>query len=917
MIHRYLILICIVFTHIVLANASTVHINVQLLSHNEFLGADSTNNKGKKLNFVAATDSTGLDSSVILERNESVMVVDTSMGSAPDSGSLTAPKKRKSELDTSIVYSSADSIVYDITKKEALIYKEGKVDYKDLSLKGDLIRFDWNLMTVTATGLEDSSGNVPATPEFSQGDQNYRSSKIAYNFKSKQGKVYEVLTEESGGYLRLEEGKRNAQNEWFGKNAWYTTCNLDHPHYYIRAKKAKVVPNKVVVTGPANLMVGDVPTPLYVPFGIFPLQGGKRSGIILPQYGFHNGFNAYYLKDGGYYIAIKDVVGLSLMGEIYTNGNWGLKTNVQYAKRYKFNGNFSFAYNHIRPSEPDLPGAKGKDNFFITWRHSQSPKARPLLSFTGSINASTSSYNRNTQVTTDQLLNTQLSSNINLVKSWRGMPFQLSLSGNHSQNLVTKDFNLNLPILGFNVSRISPFKNLSDKKGLDFLTNIGFSYNLNAKSYVQTVDSLLFDKYTLDRINYGVKQSLAVNAPFSLFKYFKVNPNFEFTERFYFESVEKRWDPTTLYEVRNDTIIDTIYGKIYTDTIPGFQANSDFKFNVDISTKLTGIFRFKGKKVQAMRHILTPRIGFTYTPDFGSPFWNYYGSVQSDIHGNIEKYSRFQSSSSIYGVPGYGERASLDFNITNTLDLKVFDKKDTVNHERKIPIFDLVSMGGYYNFVADSFNLSPISLRATSSAIPNMNISLGVNFDPYAVNTKNQRINSFQWKAKKQLLRFTDANLAISGRIASKKGSLNNPALVPQPNDPLLQEEQQYILSNPDEYYDFNNPWSFTLSYYLRLSKGLGNNPDTIALSSHSLSVQGDFNLTPNWKVGLSSGFDFVNLEPTLTNVRIIRNLHCWELSFNWTAFPVRYQNYMILLKVNSGILQELKLSKKGSVNYY
>ena len=905
---RFLLASCIGLSLYVLLTSS-VGFNVQFEPKIYSALVDSMYKKENKLAGFSSTDSLFSDKlNSIKERDtNNVLKTDTLLEPISNGG-----------ISDPINYFAEDSIIYDIKNKKIYLFGTGKIDYQSIHITGDLIDIDQTTYTITAIGKADSSGNLNGNPVLKDGEKSYSAKKFSYNFKTKKGKVYEVITEDGGGYVRLGEGKRTDDSSWYGKNVWFTTCNeLEHPHFYIQARKAKIIPNKLIVTGPANLVIADIPTPLYVPFGIFPLKQGQRSGIIFPQYG-DRGQLGFFLRGGGYYFAIKDRVGVSITGDIYTRGSWGLSSSVQYATRYRFKGGVSFSYFRTRPNNPEIPNLKPANDFTFKWNHAQESQARPFSTFSAAVNFQTSTFNQNNSVygiVTQNLLNTVVNSNINYVKSWRGMPFQLSISAQHNQNLRTKQVRIDLPILNFNMSRVNPFKSKVTNSKLKWYEAIGVNYQLEAKSLINTYDSLLFKESALNQIQYGIKQIANIDAPFSIFKYLKVNPNFSFTERFYFKSVNKSWNPETLYVLRDTekSLYDTINGRIISDTVDKFRAVHEFNLGINLSTKLTGIYKFKNSKVKALRHVFTPQAGFSYRPNFGSNRWNYWSKVQKDNLGNYQKYSRFESSNELYGVPSDGLQGTLSFGINNDFELKTYSKKDSVTHEKKIPIIDNLSLRSSYNFAADSLRLSPFQLGFNSRAIPNIRMNFSMELDPYAIDTNGRRYNKSLWSEKQKLLRVTNTNFNISGTFASKNKLPDNTAgngLTKK----TTEEEQDFILKNPEYFYDFTVPWSITFAYNLNLRRVVLNQKDT-SIVTQSIATNLDFNLTPKWKISASSGFDFVNLQPTLTQLNVIRDLHCWELSFNWTAYPVRYQTYMITLKVKSPILQDLKLTKRNNNN--
>ena len=679
-----------------------------------------------------------------------------------------------SDITDPINYQAEDSIIYDIKNKMIYIYGKGNVKFQNTEVTGAKISYDWEQNNITAESMKDSAGEEYGKPVMKDGDKSYDAKKFSYNFKTKKGKVYEVITEEGGAFVHLQEGKRTDDSSWYGKKAWFTTCeDKEHPHFYIQANKAKIVPNKLVVTGPAHLVIADIPTPLYLPFGIFPLQKGRRNGLIFPTYGDSRNLG-FFLKGGGYYFTLKDKVGVSLTGDIYSRGSWGLGTTISYAVRYRFKGSIGFNYFRLRPENPENIKNRASNSYIFTWTHNQESQARPNSIFNASVKVQTSNYNSNNQVANPQLLNAVLNSNITYTKSWRNLPFQVSISAGHNQNLRNNYIHIDLPIFSFNMNRINPFKSKVQSSKIKWYENIGISYNLDAKSTVSTYDSILFTPTTLDKIQYGIQHIIRLDAPITLFKYIRINPNVNYTGRFYFKELEKTWNPTyfydTIYNVDNEfQRIDTTKGRIESDTINKFRAIHDFNAGVTISTKLVGIFKFKSEKIKALRHVFTPNVGFVYHPNFGSKTWNYWDQVQRNENGDIQKYSRFENNNELYGAPGDGLQGSITYGINNEFQLKTYSRKDSVNHERKIPILDNFSINGSYNFAADSLRLSPFNIRANSSAIPHININFQMELDPYAIDSNGRKYNTFLYKKSKQLLRVSNTNLSIGGTLQSKK----------------------------------------------------------------------------------------------------------------------------------------------------
>ncbi|HLP20387.1 MAG TPA: putative LPS assembly protein LptD, partial [Chitinophagales bacterium] len=758
-------------------------------------------------------------------------------------------------------------------------------------------------------GSLDSSGQLQGNPIFEDDGKEYKAKKMKYNFKTKKGIVFEVLTKEGDAYIHANVVKKNEFDEWYGQSARYTTCDQeDHPHFYFKAKRVKVVPGKVMVSGTANLWVADVPTPLVLPFGIFPVKQGKRSGIVLPEYG-QDAVMGFFLRNGGYYWAVNDYLGLKFTTQISTNGTVGAGLNAQYAWKYKFNGSLAFNYLRARPFDPDLPNAKATNSYSLSWSHTQDPRSMPNSSFGASVQMQSADFYQTSRVTDQRLLNTSFNSNVNFGHTFVGTPFSISANVSHQQNLLNRTISFGLPTLRLSMSRVSPFKAKVQTGQPKWYENIGFTYSLEFQNRISTYDSTLFYAETADKFRFGVNQNFSIDAPLRLFKYLNITPSFQYQERTYFKGQTKSWDPDTVYVVRGDGRVDTLNGQIKTDTIWKFNSARNFSANISFGTKVIGIYKFKNKYIKALKHVFTPSVGFNYSPDFGSDFWKYNRYVQGNANGDLVKYSVFEPDA-VYGVPGYGQVAQLNWSLNNNFEMKTYSKKDTVNHEQKVGLLDQVNLSGGYNFIADSLRLQPFNLSIVAARIFNLiNLNFSAQFDPYAVDSQNRKINTYQWDKNRRLLRFATANISASMSLHSKQRT-NNPMADEAP--PRFMGD--YVSYNPNQIYNFDIPWNLSLAYNFNISKGTYFNPDTV-LTVQSIHAQVDFNLTPHWKVAVSTGFDISRKQITLTNVSVIRDLHCWELTFAWTpplpTFP--RQQFSIILHPKSGTLKDLKLQKKNS----
>jgi hypothetical protein len=815
------------------------------------------------------------------------------------------------DIKDKIPYKAKDSIVYDISAKKMYLYDGAEMHYQKIQLNADAVEFDWTTMIMTAQGAKDSAGNVSGKPVFKDDGKEYRSSKMMYNFKNQKGKVFEVITNEGDAYLHSEAVKRADGESWYGYKSKYTTCNLDHPHFFFRAKKIKLVPNKIMVTGPANLWIADIPTPLYIPFGIFPVKQGRRSGIVMPKYG-QDAQNGFFLRDGGYYWAANDKLGVKLTASIYTNGSFDIKPSLNYRVNYMYSGNFALAYIRTQPQDPDLPNQHAGNDFMINWNFQLDPKAAPSNSFSASVNIQTSSANQALRVTDQTLYSTAIRSNINYVKTFPRIPFlSFTISASHSQNLQTHSVDVTLPSLAANINRVTPFKSKISTGKPKWYENIGIAYGLQAKNTISGIDSMLFRNDYYKNLRYGVSHAITLDAPFPLLKYFNVNPNASYNERWYFQHIDQSW-------VNQDQII-TLPGGLHivnpglasyvkTDTFYGFRAVRDFSANINLSTKITGIYKFKGKYLKALRHVLTPSIGMGYHPDYGTAFWGYYAYTRKGLFdAGPTQYSHYDIVSGIYGLPSAGKYGAINWSLNNNFDMKVYSKKDSLTHEKKIGVLERLNISGAYNLQADSCKLQPFAINGSMRLWDNITSTFGVNLDPYALGTNGYKINRFYAADHKGLLRFTSANISLNASFHGK----SKPNAVPA-NEKAMRMKADYVSYNPDEYYDFDIPWTLNAGYTADIHTAfqVPTQHDSLVLSQF-LRISGDLNLTAKWKIGYSSGYDFQAKQLTVTNFKILRNLHCWQLSFDWTAWPLNNQQFAIELKVLNPTLQDLKLTKR------
>lgn len=815
------------------------------------------------------------------------------------------------QLEETIEYAAEDSIIYDIISQKVYLYGNASVTQASIKLTAEIIELNQETQEVISYGIKDSMGNWIGQPRFSDGKQEFGSDKLTYNFKTNKGKLAQMITRQSDGLLRSEEVVKNDRDELFGKKAYYTTCTHENPHYRIEAKKVKIVPDELVVTGPAQLYVDKVPTPLVLPFGIFPLTEGRRSGVLLPSYGYSPGLG-YYFSGGGLYLGINDYMDFTLRGDIYTRGTWSLNARSSYRKRYRYSGSVSFTTGKRNSGDIIDANFNATRDYRLSWQHSQDPKAKPNQTFSASVNLGTSTYARNFVTSTNNYLSNTLNSSISYSRNFPGTPFSYSVSANHSQNTQNNSLNVTLPELAFTMRRVQPFKKAGKSgRGSQWLRKAGVSYKFNARNRVNTRDSLFFTDQVFDDIQNGFKHNIPISTSFNILKYFNVSPSFNYNEYWYLEETNKMWDPTEIYDTTfvADTeeiaAIDTTFGQLIESVNSGFSTGRDFNFSVSLNTRIYGTnSRLKIGRIRAFRHVMSPRVSYTWRPDFGDEFWGIYETVQRDNLGNTESYSIFENG--IFGGPGRGKSNSISLNVDNNFEMKTQAKNDTTGELRKIKLLESLSFGTSYNFAADSLHMSNISLNGRATILNKIKFNFSGSFNPYAVNEGGRSIDKFYWTDQKKLARLNSINMAFGISLKSQQGTSRNSTLG-------TEEERRDIFDNFDDYVDFNIPWNLRLDYNLRINRTyLKGEP--VNNVTQTLNGTLDFNLTPLWKINLRTGYDFVQNELAYTRVDIFRTLHCWSMGFNWVPNGEQ-RRYEFVLRANSSLLQDLKLQRRR--NWY
>lgn len=800
---------------------------------------------------------------------------------------------KKQAIEDPIKYNAKDSIVYDIKNSMVYLYNAAEVYYGDISLKADFVTIDQRKKLVYARGVKDSVGKVIGKPVFTDAGQVYNSEEMTYNFETKKGKIKEVTTNEGQGYLLADDVKKNELNEVFIRNGKFTTCNLPEPHFYIALTKAKNIKDKTV-SGPAYLVVEDVPLPLALPFGFFPRKSGRSSGILMPEIGEDRELG-FFLRNGGYYFGINDYVDLALRGDIYSKGSYGFSAFSRYNVKYKFNGNLTTTFTDRRFGEPNTASYIRNKDFSIRWTHNQDPKAIPGTRFSASVNIATrNNYRNNITSNIQSITQNNLNSSVSFSKSWEGTPFSLNGSMTHAQNLTNGTVSLGLPSVSFNMSRVFPFEPKNRVGEQKWYHRIGVSYTADALNRINTYDSLLFKKESLKDFQNGVRHSIPVSTSFNIFKYLTASPFVNYTERWYFSSIQKSWNGTS----------------VITDTLQGFKRSAEYNGGISMSTRIYGMYPINKGKIVAIRHVVTPSISYSYRPDFSKSNYGYYENVQSDTTGKSSLYSIFENNNSLFGSPGGGKSSLLSYTLDNNIEMKVKKETDTGSVIKKIRIFDSFRISGSYNMAADSMKFSDIFASARTVLFEKVNIDVSAVFDPYTLITDSsgttKRIKEFQINSDQRLVRLKSASISIGT-------SLNPDAFKPKTAEgakPVTKNKYDYaeldmVNRFPQYYVDWSIPWNLAVNYILSYSR-----PLKTSTTQQSVNFNGDISITQKWKIGFTSGYDFTNKKITPTALNIYRDLHCWDLAINWIPFGT-YQRYSVDLKVRASILQDLKLSRR------
>ena len=830
------------------------------------------------------------------------------------------PKQKDSPFEVKVIRTAVDSVIQDVKRKTIHYYGNAVVKYDDITLEANYLKFDLNTNIVTAAGLPDTTGKMQGTPHFTQGETKFEALEMSYNFQSKKGIIHKVWTEESGGYIHGEKIKRMEDNTINIRSGGFTTCNLkDHPHYQFRFNKAKIIPNDMIVTGPVYVTIMDVPLPIGLPFAMFPNTKGQKSGLIIPTYG-ESANRGFYLENGGYYWAINEHYDLQLLGDIYTRGSWAVKPTFRYNQRYKHNGSLALGFAVNKIGDEGAADYNKSTDFKVKWTHKQDSKAHPRHSFSADVNIISSNFNKYNATTSNEYLSNTFKSSIAYQTNFGGKVY-LTLNASHSQNTLTKQVTVSLPEMTLTVNRFYPFQKLVKPGKKRWYKDLNINYTMNAKNYISGIDTLLFPSQWYEDLsgwfnnlqNYtqnGIKHTIPINLPVKLFKHFTWTTSATFNDYMYFNRTERQW-------LQADSCL-----KI--DTIRGFRNLVDFNLSSNITTKVYGMVNFRKGPIRAIRHVFTPTIGFSYRPDFSDPKWNVYNTYV-DADGVIQTYNMFLNA--LYGMPSQYRSGQLTYSFNNTLDMKVPSKSDTITGMKKVVLLESLGFSGNYDLTQDSLNFSYMSVNARTTLFKRLKVTYSSVWDPYVMDSLGHRVNRFEIIENRRLFHKNNSawNFSLSWSLNQNdlkklKNKDHQPATFQEKitqratgSEFVTEGELDDILGNPKAYIDWTTPWSLTLSYNLRHSSNL-TYAAFMGIATNqvvqTLTVNGDVSLTPKWKVSFSTGWDFTNHGLSYTSLNIYRDLHCWEMRFNWIPIG-NYKSWNFTINVKAQALQDLKLTKK------
>lgn len=844
-------------------------------------------------------------------------------------------RKKSGALDAPVTFSSEDSMVYDAKSKVARLYGNSNVKYQNMDLSSDRIQMSLDSSLVRATGTADSTGAISGTPVFTMGQDKYESDTMAFNFKTKKGFIYNVYTEQEDGYLSSQHSKRDSSGVLYLEHGRYTTCDQPHPDFYIALSRAKVRPGKDVVFGPAYLVVADVPLPLAIPYGFFPFTKSYSSGFIMPSYGDESS-RGFYLRDGGYYFAMSDKWDLKLLGEIYTKGSWGLSVASNYRKRYRYNGSFFFSYQNTKNGDKGMPDYTEQTSFKLQWSHRQDTKSNPFSSLSASVNFASTSYERNnlnSMYNPQSYTQSLRTSSVNWSTSFSSLGMTISGSANLSQNMIDSTVSLTLPDLNISVSRFYPFKRKHMAGKERWYEKISMSYTGQFSNSIDTKEDKLFKSNLIKDWRNAFQNNIPINANFTLFNYININPSFNFTDRMYSNKVMKSWDEQAQTE--------------RADTTYGFYNVYNWSMSIGASTKMYGFWvpskKIFGDKIQAIRHVLTPQVTFSYAPDCGSRYYETYQKTDADGNVSLVEYSPFENG--LFNVPSRGKTGSVTFDLSNNIEMKVKSDKDSTGY-KKLSIIDELGFNMGYNMAAKEKPWSDLTVRLRLKWWKNYTFNLNAVFATYAYELDDNGrpyVSNHTEYSKGRFGRFQGLSQNISFTLNPEKlkkwfgGGDDEEDATEDDNN--TEDDDTGIESNVDDdmvngqngarkknagkaetdadgYMKFSMPWSLTFGYGITMRENTSGKFNTKTMRypyafTQTLNFSGNIRISDGWNISFSSGYDFENHDLSMTTASLSRDLHCFNMSCSVVLAP--YTSYNFSFRCNAATLTDaLKYDKRS-----
>ena len=830
----------------------------------------------------------------------------------------------KSSLTRPAFSGAKDSIRQDFSNGQRKMYYWGDVEvsYENIKLKADYMEYDMSTGTVYARGTYDSLAQEwKGQPEMTQGSQTFNMEEVRYNFNTRKARITNMITKEDDGILHGKNIKMMPDKSINITKGKYTVCDLEHPHYYLKLSSAKVVtkPSQKTVFGPAHLVVEDVDLPIGIPFGFIPKRPDRATGLLMPSFGEENA-RGFYLRDAGMYFVLGDYFDMSLTGDYYTLGSWAANLNSRYMVKYKFTGNLAVNYS------VDQTGEKGSTDFFqsknfgVRWSHSQDSKAHPGTSFSASVNFSSPSNSRYNSHSVSEALQNQISSSISYSKNWNGK-FNLSVNALHSQNSRDSSYTFTLPNITFSVSTFYPFK-IKNRVGKErFYEKFALGYNTSIQNKINFKASEFGEPGFIDKFQNGVAHNFSIKLPdFTLFKYLNVAPNVSYGMNWFFRKSEAYFDPET-------NSVKTEMGKQFGT----FGATHNYSGSLSMSTRIYGMYNFgKYHKIQALRHVVSPSVSMSFSPEKGKAFngWRTFNYV--DTLGVQKSYDYNIYQGQINSAPGKGKSATMSISLGNNLEAKVRDMKDTTGTgSKKVKILDQFNFSTGYNFLADSLKMNNVGLSMSTSIFGKLGINGNMNFDPYAINERGQRVNKYNFLETGVPLRLTNVSTSVSYSLSGKgtvkgndgsKSSGGDGGGSGNPADyyrriyyhPLTGE---YIPGGWLYYTNPNVPWSLNFNYSFSMSRSYNYANNQLSKKdkyTQTLGVQGNIQLTPKMSVQAQSGWDFTAMKMTTTQFSFRYDLHCFNISVSWVPSGM-YQSYSFLISANAAALADLLRFKKST----